>query len=69
MEIKRKPGRPRIYGDKLGTPSELAGENRDLAQEYQVNLYGRNSNFTLLCPPAGKPVDNSIVATLFRLVA
>jgi hypothetical protein len=44
MEIKRKPGRPRIYGDKLGTPSELAGENRDLAQEYQVNLYGRNRN-------------------------
>ena len=41
MEVKRKPGRPRIYGDKLGTTSELAGENRDLAQEYTVNLYGR----------------------------
>lgn len=42
VEIKRKPGRPRIYGDKIGTPSELAGEKRDLAQEYQVNLYGRD---------------------------
>jgi len=42
IEINRKPGRPRIYGDKLGTTSELAGENRDLAHEYQVNLYGRN---------------------------
>jgi len=28
-----------------------------------------DSNFALLCPPAGKPVDNSIVAALFRLVA
>jgi len=42
IAINRKPGRPRIYGDKLGTTSELAVENRDLAQEYQVNLYGRN---------------------------
>lgn len=42
MEIKRKPGRPRIYGDKLGTTSDLAIENWDMAQEYQVNLYGRN---------------------------
>jgi len=41
MEIKRKPGRPRIYGDKLGTTSDLAIESRDMAQEYQVNLYGR----------------------------
>lgn len=42
METKRKPGRPRIYGDKLGTTSDLASESRDLAQEYKVNLYGRN---------------------------
>lgn len=42
MESKRKPGRPRIYGDKLGTTSSLAVENRDLAQDYTVNLYGRN---------------------------
>lgn len=42
IERKRKPGRPRIYGNKLGTTSDLAGENRDRAQEYTVNLYGRN---------------------------
>jgi hypothetical protein len=42
MERKRKPGRPRIYGDKLGSTSDLAGESRDQAQEYTVNLYGRN---------------------------
>jgi hypothetical protein len=28
-----------------------------------------DSNFTLRCPPASKPVDNSIVTVLFRLVA
>jgi len=28
-----------------------------------------DSNFALLCPPPGKPVDNSIVAALFRLAA
>ncbi len=38
----RKPGRPRIYGNKLGTSSDLASESRDLTQEYTVNLYGRN---------------------------
>ena len=42
IETNRKPGRPRVYGDKLGSTSALAGENRDLAQEYQVNLYGRD---------------------------
>lgn len=41
MDTKRKPGRPRIYGDKLGSTSSLAGENRDLAQDYNVNLYGQ----------------------------
>ena len=42
MEVKRKPGRPRIYGDKLGTTSELACIKQNLAQGYTVNLYGRN---------------------------
>lgn len=42
METKRKPGRPRIYGDKLGTTSSLAGENRDLANVCKVNLYGKS---------------------------
>ena len=42
VATKRKPGRPRIYGDKLGTTSFLAGENQGLAQDYTVNLYGRN---------------------------
>jgi len=42
IEMTKRPGRPRIYGDKLGNTSELAGESRDLAQEYQINLYGQN---------------------------
>jgi small-conductance mechanosensitive channel len=42
MDTKMKPGRTRIYGDKLGTASSLAGENRDLAQAYKVNLYGQS---------------------------
>jgi hypothetical protein len=42
MDTIRKPGRPRIYGDKLGSTSFLAGESRDLAQEYKVNLYGQS---------------------------
>jgi len=42
IETNRKPGRPRIYGDKLGNTSFLAGENRDRAQDYKVNLYGQS---------------------------
>jgi len=41
MVIKRKQGRPRTYGDKLGTTSSLAMAQREQAQEYTVNLYGR----------------------------
>jgi hypothetical protein len=39
---KRGKGRPRTYGDKLGNASSLALAHRDQAQEYTVNLYGRN---------------------------
>jgi len=37
----RQKGRPRKYGKKLGNPLLLAGEYRELAKEYQVNLYGK----------------------------
>jgi hypothetical protein len=34
-------GRPRKYGDKLGTASSLALVNKERARETTVNLYGR----------------------------
>jgi hypothetical protein len=34
-------GRPRKYGDRLGTTSSLALVNKDRAREVTVNLYGR----------------------------
>jgi hypothetical protein len=34
-------GRPRKYGDRLGSTSTLAVMKREQAQEYTVNLYGR----------------------------
>ena len=34
-------GRPRKYGDRLGTTSTLASVKREQAREYTVNLYGR----------------------------
>ncbi len=34
-------GRPRKYGDRLGTTSTLASVNRGKAEEYTVDLYGR----------------------------
>ena len=38
---KRKRGRPRKYGNKLGTPSSLAWKYKGREQEYTVNLYGK----------------------------
>jgi len=38
---ERKRGRPRKYGNRLGTPSALAGEYKEQAQDYTVNLYGK----------------------------
>lgn len=38
---KRKRGRPRKYGKKLGNASSLASRHKCLAKEYCVNLYGR----------------------------
>ena len=38
---KRRAGRPRKYGAKLGTAASLAAEFKSLASEYTVNLYGR----------------------------
>jgi hypothetical protein len=35
-------GRPKTYGDKLGSTSSVASERRGQAQEYTVNLYGRH---------------------------
>jgi hypothetical protein len=39
--IARRQGRPRTYGYQLGTTSSLAVTQRKHAQEYRVNLYGR----------------------------
>jgi len=41
VRIKNDPGRPKKYGKKLGTPSSLAVKYKHLANEYNVNLYGR----------------------------
>ena len=38
---KKKRGRPRKYGNRLGTSSSLAWEYKEQAQEYTVNLYGK----------------------------
>ncbi len=38
---KRKRGRPRKYGNRLGTPSSLAWKYKGREQEYTVNLYGK----------------------------
>lgn len=38
---KRKRGRSRKYGNRLGTPSSLSWEYRRREQEYTVNLYGK----------------------------
>ena len=37
-----RPGRPRKYGNKLGSAASLAVRFRSLAKEYTVNLYGRD---------------------------
>ena len=39
--IGKGAGRPRKYGDRLGTTSSLALVNKDRAREVTVNLYGR----------------------------
>ncbi len=54
------PGRPRKYGKKLGCAASLAVQFRSLANQYSVNLYGRNRSVvaydcvvilkTLKCP-------------------
>ena len=41
VRIKNGPGRPKKYGKKLGTASSLAVKYKRLANEYNVNLYGR----------------------------
>lgn len=41
VTTKRKQGRPRKYGNKLGKTSSLACPYRELGQEYRVNLYGK----------------------------
>lgn len=42
LPMKRKQGRPRKYGDQLGTASSLAWQYKEQAREYTVNLYGKN---------------------------
>jgi len=40
VEAKRRAGRPRKYGKKLGNTSSLAAEYKPFTKEYTVNLYG-----------------------------
>ncbi len=40
--LKKSPGRPRKYGERLGCAESLASEFRCLASDYSVDLYGRN---------------------------
>ena len=42
LPMKKKSGRPRKYGSKLGTASSLAWKYKEQAQEYTVNLYGKD---------------------------
>jgi len=42
VPIKRKQGRPRKYGGKLGTASSLAWMYKEQTQEYTVSLYGKD---------------------------
>ncbi len=39
---ERRVGRPRKYGEKLGSTASLAAEFKSLADEYTINLYGRD---------------------------
>jgi len=58
--VSNGPGRPRVYGEKLGTVSSLAEKYRKLVKEYRVNLYGKERSVfaydqvvllkTLRCP-------------------
>jgi hypothetical protein len=41
VPVDRKRGRPKTYGNKLGTPSSLAWQYKERGQEYTVNLYGK----------------------------
>ena len=41
VPIKRRKGRPKTYGNKLGTASTIALAHKEQAREYTVNLYGR----------------------------
>ena len=39
--VRKKAGRPRKYGKKMGNAASLADRYHRLAKEYSVNLYGR----------------------------
>jgi len=41
VPLRRGKGRPRTYGDRLGTTSSMAGAHKEQAREYTVNLYGK----------------------------
>ena len=43
---RKRPGRPRKYGKKLGNASSLAAQVKYLAKEYTVNLYGKTRTIT-----------------------
>ncbi len=39
---RRRPGRPRKYGQRLGSVTDLAGNVQDQAKTYRVTLYGKS---------------------------
>jgi hypothetical protein len=41
---KKGPGRPKKYGEKLGSVTDLAMEKKPLAKECRVDLYGKSRN-------------------------
>ncbi len=41
LQDKSRAGRPRKYGEKIGTAASLAADFKSLASEYTINLYGR----------------------------
>ncbi len=44
---KRKRGLPKQYSNRLRTPSSLAWEYQEQAQEYTVNLYGKKLGYSV----------------------
>ncbi|MBU2739498.1 hypothetical protein [Acidithiobacillus concretivorus] len=73
-------GRPRKYGDRCGSVTELATSLRGRAQRYTVQLYGKDvrklitdealsDHFLGLWPHLSQPPHKSFIQMLMRMVA